>query len=152
MALGAGFMCLTACGFTPLYETSSFSLKIATVPNREGQVLKNELMTLFPYKSHQKTYYLEPVVVFSEDDFGLRRDATTKRHTLTATISFNLFDDDRKMYQDTLTVTTGYNIASSAEIAAASLITSEKDARLRLMHQAAREIKILVESFLKNKE
>ena len=59
MALGAGFMCLTACGFTPLYETSSFSLKIAVQidENVKQQIILviSKLFVTSYYKNLQNT-------------------------------------------------------------------------------------------------
>lgn len=145
---------ITGCGFTPLYqqrEKSFHHVKIATIPDREGQVLKNELLVLFPQNNKgSKTYYLEPVITFDQQNLGLRRDATSKRQTLRAHISFTLIDQalGTAVYKDRIVISGGYNVASSTEISAISLVASEKDTRERILQQGAQEIKVLVESFL----
>lgn len=153
MALSIVAFTLIGCGFTPLYRagTNTYNLKIATMPDHEGQMLKNELLALFTSQANNPcSYTLKPRIVFSHDEHGLRRDATAKRQTLTATIYFSLVKEasHKVIYEDKVITTTGYNVGSSAEVASVPLIASEKDARKRLMQQGAQEIKILIESFL----
>jgi hypothetical protein len=150
-----GMVTLTGCGFQPLYqqsiENSSYEVSIATLPDREGQILKNELLVLFPKQPQaQKRYLVEPTLTFDQSSLGLRRDATAKRQTLTAILAFTLTDQEnqRVVYKDHIMISGSYSVASSTDIGAVSLVASEKDTRMRLLKQAAQEVKLLVASYL----
>ena len=101
---GLSVVCLcflvTACGFQPLYvpvqETNRVAvpIKIATIQDREGQILRNYLVDLLtPEGCSQKPLYI--LEIFLTDvitDIGVNKDETTNRKNATVTAALTLRD------------------------------------------------------------
>jgi hypothetical protein len=87
------FLCLflTSCGFRPLYTSSDvcgnicFPIKIATISERNGQILRNYLVDLLtPQGAHPKPkYILEVTLTETLADTVLNKDETTNRKQVT---------------------------------------------------------------------
>jgi len=92
---------LSACGFQPLYSPQIHTtqdmadVKIATISDRDGQVLRNHLLDLLnPYGVPCKpNYTLHTKLTTTAREIGIRRDATTSRKELIATAAITLKDN-----------------------------------------------------------
>jgi LPS-assembly lipoprotein len=149
---------ISGCGFSPLYgphgsDQPTANIKVERIPDREGQMLRNYLLDMLnPYGSPTfAEYRLKALPQLKKEEFGFRRDATSKRTRIHLTVDFELIDttNEKAVYQDKVTVTAGFSVGSKAETASLPQVVSEEDARKRALEQAAREIKLLVASFLR---
>lgn len=101
---------LASCGFQPMYGSHSqsstlsteasanmASIEIAMIPDREGQILRNELIdNLYPHGEPQNARYQ---MTFTELKTAIRELDLTKsseatRSQVIATVNFNLIDRD----------------------------------------------------------
>ncbi len=153
----AGALYVSSCGFSPLYGPQSSNeetaqIKVDLIPDRPGQMLRNYLLDIFnPYgKPTFFAYRLQAVPTITKEEFGFRRDATSKRTRLTATIDFTLFDTStgKPLYQDKVEINSGFSVGSKAETASLPQVVSEEDAIRRSLEQGAREVKLLITSYL----
>ncbi len=78
---------ITACGFRPLYNNDPgnynicYPIKIATIKDREGQILRNYLLDLLtPQGEPEKPLYLLQVTLTTNiRNTGINKDETTNR-------------------------------------------------------------------------
>ena len=91
---------LTACGFRPLYtphqgcSTIAYPIKIATISNRDGQILRNYLVDLLTPEgtpAHPQ-YLLEIILTDVIRSIGVNKDETTSRSEAILTAAFILKD------------------------------------------------------------
>jgi len=99
----AGLLCmLVACGFSPIYGTHGGGpvaaelndVEIAAIPNREGQMLRNDLIDRMYGKGrpqHPK-YTLTITPKFTEESVGLLPNAVTTLAELTLAAHYVLAD------------------------------------------------------------
>lgn len=100
--------CLTACGFHPLYTSDedtcgmNYPLKIATIADREGQILRNHLIDLLTHKnlSVKPKYTLEVKLTIIPLDLGILKDETVNRKQVTVTADILLRDSKNKVIYD----------------------------------------------------
>lgn len=93
-------LCLSACGFRPLYTSDissqniAYPIKIATIKDREGQILRNYLIDfLTPQGTPDKPLYiLEVELTTGIRSVGIKKDETTSRKEAVLTASFKLKD------------------------------------------------------------
>lgn len=150
---------LNACGFEPLYGPTQHddvltSVTIERIADREGQILRNHLWDMFnPYgKPTLALYRLKAEINLQRQDFAFRRDATSRRVNLNITVKFALTDTalEQVVYQDKVDVDSGFSLGSQANTASLPQVVSEEDAKKRALEQAAREIKLLVSSYIRS--
>ncbi len=91
---------LTACGFRPLYTPHqgrsdiAYPIKIATISNREGQILRNYLIDLLTPEGtppHPR-YVLEIILTDTIRSTGVRKDETTTRSEAILSAALTLKD------------------------------------------------------------
>ena len=78
---------LTACGFRPLYQSNvdginiCYPIKIATIKDRQGQILRNYLLDLLTPQgaSSKPQYILEVNLTTGISNVGINKDETTSR-------------------------------------------------------------------------
>jgi len=108
-------VCLIAgCGFAPMYgEDASVSgrlpaIKIATISERHGQVLRNHLLDLLTPKGTPKRsqYILETDLNIKTRDIGIRRDETANRKQVTIKATITLLDSKTFLPVHRRTITT----------------------------------------------
>ncbi|MBI3506450.1 MAG: hypothetical protein HY059_16555 [Proteobacteria bacterium] len=97
---------LSACGFEPVHATRQGSsvndklaaIRIAPIPERSGQVLRNYLLDrLTPLGQSQATQYTLTIRLFEPvQTLALRRDDIISRSSYSATASFDLRDSEGK--------------------------------------------------------
>lgn len=97
-AFAAGIL-LSSCAMQPLYQKDQgvddlHHIKIATIADKEGQHLRNQLVSLLtPYGQPKKPLYLlNATLVFGERAITIRQDATMARKEMTATLTYTLND------------------------------------------------------------
>ncbi len=155
-----GFLCLTACGFQPIYytpegDTSVQSLtaqiRILPVPEETGRLMVQTLKnTLNPENiSVPKTYDL--AVQLSKHvntDQGILNDNTSTRATMTMTASYVLRDKDgRTVISDSTFAMGSYNILTVPY----STVTAEQATERRLIKILAEKISLRMAHYFKTK-
>lgn len=91
---------LTACGFRPLYTPQcgrgniAYPIKIATISNREGQILRNYLLDLLTPEGPPQCpqYILEITLTDTIRSIGVNKDETTSRSEAILTAALVLKD------------------------------------------------------------
>ena len=158
----AGFLVLMSvagCGFQPLYQSNLsqnndelHSIKILTISDREGQILRNYLLdSLNPYGEPQNPRYRLIIdLVINDTNLSFRRDSTAARTIITSQANFKLIDiaSGRVILSNAVDATTAHNIGLSVEAGAFPTIVAEKAERERAMKLLAHEIRLQIASFL----
>ncbi|WP_247872095.1 LPS assembly lipoprotein LptE [Azospirillum sp. TSO35-2] len=103
LAFGLSALALSGCGFQPLYGERGIGagaaerlndVEIASIPNREGQKLRNLLIDRF-YPSARPSnprYRLDVSVTAVEQKLALQKDATAVRAQLLVNAPYRLID------------------------------------------------------------
>ena len=88
---------LTACNIRPMYENNGsinicYPIKIATIKDRDGQILRNFLLDLMsPQGEPAKPCYLLEITLTSNiKSIGINKDETTSRKEATLTALYKL--------------------------------------------------------------
>jgi LPS-assembly lipoprotein len=144
---------LSGCGFQPLYKAEPGAKQAASVqrmaaidippiPNRSGQILRNELRDrLVPRGwSARSLYRLDVSLEESQVDVAILRDATSTISRYTADVKWVLTDlgTDAPILRGTNRRITSFPIAAS-EFAS---LEAEKDARDRALAQLAEDVRL----------
>ena len=95
-------LCLSACGFEPLYATRDgrsaagdlAEIRINAIPDRVGQQLRNELLDRLTPRgpAPRQLYALDIKVSESRSELDLRRDTTSTFAKLDLTADFRLIE------------------------------------------------------------
>lgn len=151
---------LAACGFRPLYGTSSAgesaaeelaAVRIAPLQERSGQILHNLLRDrLNPYgQPTQPRYQLAITVSQVSEETGIRRDETASRAILTLYASYVLADNDGQTLTEGLArSTSAYNILDSSY---ASTV-ARQDAEERALTELAEDLKLRLASYFASRQ
>jgi len=149
---------LTACGFHPLYTSSdpncsvSYPLKIATISERNGQILRNYLLDLLlPAGAPLKPKYtLEIKLTETILDTGILRDETTSRQQVTLTAAILLRDRCcRIVYNHCTSSINSFAVLSENYYSDSIAKEYAKKEALRVL---AEKIKLLVSAYLDNND
>ena len=142
-------LCLTACGFTPVYGTQSNKvvsqnleqIEIALIPNREGQFLRNALIDRF-YKNgapaNPKYRLRFSSINEATYNFDITVDSEATRRQLKLTTAMHLIDLETKktVLSRPLLSIASYNVLQSEF----STIVTEQSARENALDDLARQI------------
>ncbi len=145
-----GFIFVSGCGFQPLYGPySSFpqddlsQIQVKVIAERSGQIMRNQLMYLLRHQDNsQKKYVLSVTISESRTDQIYDRDATAKRAVIRYDVHYVLRRRGEttplleKSFEDSI----GFSFGSNAEFASFKSITSEADAKERLLNYLSRKI------------
>ena len=146
--LAATFVALTGCGFRPLYggdggqDTIALlsTVAVGVIADRTGQMLRNELLDRMTPRGTPTLPRFKLDVSLSESvrNFGVRKDATTTRTSLTITADFGLVDlqSRERVFSGVSRSVNSFNIVSSEFATAAA----EEDARRRAAGDLADDI------------
>ena len=116
---------LAGCGFRPLYAVGPGggvasdigTVRIAPIPNRVGQILRNELVDrLNPAgEPADPRYSLEAHVAVAKMELGFRKDETATRTSLRFRSPFRLRDSNSRaiVYSSRASAVASYNILDS---------------------------------------
>lgn len=154
---------LQACGFRPLYAPEEGTvvedlsrIKISTISDRIGQILRNRLLVLLTPKGvpAQPLYKLDVTLNETKTELSLRKDATSRRTQITIVGTYTLKDlnTQKNLLSGNVEETSGYSIGSQSDFASLPSLVSEKDTRERLIEEIAQEIKIKLAAFFISKE
>ena len=123
MVLAAG---LAGCGFRPLYADRSggngvandlVSVRVAPIPDRAGQILRNELIDRINSAGEpvDPRFSLEVRVTIAKLELGIRRDETATRTSLRFRSTFRLRDSSSGaiVYSSRASAVASYNIVDS---------------------------------------
>lgn len=151
---------VSACGFEPMYGTSSkqdialkqefAQVQIENIPNREGQFLKNALIDRFYSKSrpinpryvlsigniHESTYDL---------DITVNSDSTRSQLTLKTKMFLKDTETGETLIDRNISASSSYNIVDS-EFATR---VSEQNTRENALNDLARQVELQVALYLK---
>lgn len=142
---------ITACGFQPMYGSSgngaqaeSVSAKlslteVATIPDRNGQMLRNTLVQkMYSYGGAVEKYRLTVSLRSDMTNMGLQRDATATLTRLNMTADFILEEKatGKTLLQSSSKSTVVFNILSAQY----GSIVNEKDAERRAINDIASDI------------
>jgi len=158
--LAGAVLALGACGYRPLYGSSSATrqvsgelakVRIGLIANRAGHMLRNHLLDRMNPRGEpvSPAYSLSVNLVESRVDLGVRQDETRTRANLTLTANFQLVDlsNNRTVFTADARRVASFNIRD-AEF---STISAENAARRRSVEGLADEITQRVAIFLNRK-
>lgn len=145
-----GVVFLSACGFQPLYGPySSFpqddlkQVQVKVIAERSGQIMRNQLMYLLQHQDHpQKNYILSVTLIESRTDQVYDRDATAKRAIIKYDVNYVLRrrGETHPLLEKSIEDSIGFSFGPNAEFASFKSITSEADAKERLLTYLSRKI------------
>jgi LPS-assembly lipoprotein len=145
---------LTACEFKPLYHNHceshniSYPLKIATIEDRQGQILRNYLVDLLiPQGAPAKPkYLLEIKLTDTIVDTGIKKDETTTRKKATVTAQVILRDRCQKVvYTHSVFAINSVNILSENYY---SDVVAADYARREALRVLSEKIQLVISAYL----
>lgn len=150
---------LGACGFRPMYATSSSghsldsslgAIEIAPIPERIGQVVHNHLLDrINPYGAPAAPDYLLKVALEeTTEGFGFRSDESITRESFTLEGDIQLVDaaTGEVVLEDTLRSVHTYDIVQSDF----ANFSAREDARARTAEELSSQITIRLALYLKS--
>lgn len=143
---------LAACGFRPMYATSSFGgdseisdqlaqIRIENIPNREGQLLRNELIDRF-YRDGRPanprySLAVQPIDEFRRElDITIGSDTTRAQLRLKTVMTLTDLQTREVVLKDRLTTYASYNVLSDQYATS----VSEHNTRDNSIRDLARQI------------
>lgn len=113
-------LCLSACGFTPVYGDKAVSTELSNItvrpiPERIGQILRNNLLDR-GFGTSSQTNKIDLIVEnlrYSEVDLGIASDNTSTRRQLTVMGTLQLTDKDTIIMSRSVVARTSYNVLLS---------------------------------------
>lgn len=138
-----------ACGFkpllgkesNPLVQESMAQIKVETIYDRSGQILRNYLTDNLSPKGVQGPvrYRLQVLLTEPRRDAAIQRDNTASRIAYSASVTFRLYDEQRRGYvfQGTSISETTYEVTTS-EYATVSSLNGARD---RVLEDVAADIR-----------
>lgn len=112
---------LTACNMRPMYDDNGsinicYPIKIATIKDRDGQILRNYLLDLMSPQGEpsKPRYLLEITLTSSIRSIGVNKDETTSRKeaTLTALYKIKDFKSNRILHCGSAKGINSFNISN----------------------------------------
>jgi len=151
----------SGCGFRPLYgERSAASvtapelaaIQIDTIPNREGQLVRNNLLDKMQPRglAAKPLYRLSVGISIARENFGIRTDETATRGSLTMSAGYRLTEiaSGELLMSGNSRAVSSYNILDSDF----ATVISENDAIRRTAVDLSEEIKTRVAIFLSTRK
>ncbi len=150
LAAAAALLMLAGCGFRPLHGQHAaqkgpvmeqFSqIAVATIPDRRGQMVRNELLDLLTPRGEpaQPRYVLNVGLSETIEDDMIRRTGSASRSRLTLRASYQLRDGDKVVDTGTARTILSYDLPPDQPFAA---VTSERDSERQAALSVAEQIK-----------
>lgn len=143
-------LCLSACGFTPVYKSngeqsgatrSLNQIDIAIIPDREGQFLRNALIDRFyrggyPIAPQYRLTVNSISETINDFDITVDSEATRQQLRLSTNIVLTYLKTKENVLNRSLTTTTSNNVLESEF----STIVTEQSARESALNDLARQI------------
>ena len=149
-------MSLAGCGFEPLYadrterggiSTDVASVRIAPIPDRTGQILRNELIDRLNPSGEpaDPRFTLDVRIAVAKLELGIRKDETATHTSLRFRSTFRLRDRSSNaiVFSSRAGTVTSYNIVDSEY----ATIASERAARRRGLALIADSIALRVAAY-----
>ena len=145
---------LTACTFHPLYTTKdecfnlSYPIKIATIQDRNGQILRNFLVDrLTPQGTPEKAdHTLEVKLKEQILSVGVSKDATTSRQKAILTADITLLNCKRKIvYKHSVSAINSFTIMKQNYY---SDLVAEEYAKKEALRLLAEKIRLMISTYL----
>ena len=156
LALTLLCLVLVSCGFRPLHTpigcdyTTSYPIKIATISDRYGQILRNSLVDLLTPEGTpcKPKYILEIKLTELIIDTGTAKDETTKRKQVTLTADLILRNAKYDIvYKHTVSAINSFPIIQENYYAnTIAEVFSKKEGLILL----AQKIKVLISTYLED--
>lgn len=140
---------LAGCGFQPVHgqrvngggpaATEFAAISIATIPDRIGQLVRNELLDQLTPRGEPANprYRLQVSLKSDVYDMMIRRDATASRARLTLTATYRLTAGDQAVTDGTARAMVSYDLPAEASFAT---IASERDGERQAAKAVAEQI------------
>jgi len=160
--IGAALLCLGAlagCGFEPLMgqvnhpqvQAGMERVRVATIPDRSGQILRNYLLDLLTPRGIQgsELYVLSAQLTEPRREVAIRRDDTASRLSYAASVQFLLYDraTQRYVFSGSSASETTYEVSTS-EFAT---LSSQASARERALQEVSQDIRQQLATFFAGK-
>jgi LPS-assembly lipoprotein len=157
-----GLLCLgtlTSCGFEPLMGQSNHPqvqqnmerVRINSIPDRSGQILRNYLLDGLTPRGMQgpELYTLDISLTEPRREVAIRRDDTASRLSYTASVTFRLYDRTARseVFIGTSLSETTYEVTNS-EFAT---LSSQASARDRALQEVSADIRQQIATFFAGK-
>lgn len=126
LVLLSGLLALSACGFKPMYaetgtnqalQATFAGVKVAPVPGRLGQVVRNHLLDrINPYGSPSAPDYVLKIALEQETEgFGFRSDESITRESYVLEVVFQLLDANsgKVVFEDLVRSVHTYDVVQS---------------------------------------
>ena len=153
-------LCVTACGFTPVYQTGRTTtssptaesalntIDVAVIPNYEGQTVRNHLIDRLyknGYPSNPEYRLVTSQINEKTIEIGIDRDDNASRAQLRQNAQFKLIrlSDNIVVLNRAVTATTGYNILEGSF----TTFVTEQDARNQALRTLSDKIMIQLELY-----
>ena len=155
---------LSGCGFQPLYgpcdqgetlgvERALSGIKIAKLPERNGQILHNYLLDKLNPSGEpaDPQAFLQVNVSLDKQSISLRKDGTTQRFNMVATAHLTLRDKDNKkvLYTDTIKRTASFSLGEATAAFGCASTVSETDAKRRTLLLVAEDMQVMLATYYK---
>lgn len=164
----ASTLIISGCGFTPLHgpdstldnaivQESLERIKIAFLPQREGQILRNHLLDKLNPSGEPTSPEMNLALdlKLEKEITSLRRDGTSQRYNISATVDMTLSrspdmaSKKERLYEDSIVRTTSFSIGRSAQEPGYPGTIAERDAIARALKLVADDIHLMLASYLK---
>jgi LPS-assembly lipoprotein len=157
IALLIAVAALSGCGFEPLMgqsahpavQTDMQRIRVATISERSGQILRNYLLEALTPRGLQgsELYVLSVSLSEPRREVAIRRDDTASRLSYSASAAFVLRDKLRVIFSGNASSETTYEVTTS-EFAT---LSSHASARDRVMQEVSADIRQQIATFLAGK-
>jgi len=149
---------ISGCGFRPLYGKHSTAptikelslVRVDTISDRRGQMLRNQLLILMNPKGQPASPHYRLATALNENIIERlkREDETTTNADLQLSADFRLYNlkTSKLLLSGTSKATSSYDVINSA----AYKLAAERDARKKAIKLLAQDIKARIASYLLN--
>lgn len=149
------FFSLVGCGFHPLYtpyngrHNTSYPIKIGTIADRNGQILRNSLVDLLTPEGAppHPQYFLDVNLTETISSTAISKDESTKRKQALLTANFILKDmkTNKVLYQHTASAINSFSIINQNYY---SDLTAQQYAIREAAQLLAENISLLITTYL----
>ncbi len=151
------------CGFVPLYDKNCLgnvhdklqSIKIKTILNREGQLLKNYLEDRMCTSSsaEAQNYILESKIIITKSPTGFSKDGSAQYQNMKIRVNVTLMTADKKvLYKDYVERNSSISVGEKTARSRYLMISSERESTKKILASLAEEIYIILTTYYKKLE
>ena len=149
---------LTGCGFQPLYMKTTTNVteelqkvKVAVIPNRNGQILRNHLIDRLSTRNPSvvPAYQLKVSLAEKSDNLAFRRDHTPRHTRIRITATYRLIDLDsgKVIVTGNTSQIASYSLGATAEFGSFSSEVASHTIRERALRIIAEDVRVKLASY-----